>query len=157
MSARARIILIIVSKTEILLNHTKLIILLYMRKRARERGQDERRKLIAGITATHWNAHTAFGKWWICWNRNTCRMMPSTWSWENRAIGGSTFAEWTVCHIIFVAIGVLGIVTIIWTTFAPVADEERSTLFNAATMLAYGRTWTGDVLTAILSIAQRVS
>lgn len=50
MSARARIILIIVSEAEILLNQTKLIIL-YAEER--ERGQDERRELIAGIAATH--------------------------------------------------------------------------------------------------------
>lgn len=115
--------------------------------------------LIARIAASHRDAHTALGEWWICCDRNTCRVMPSTRSRENRAIGWGTFAKRTVCDITFAAVwcvGTLGVVVVVGTTLAPVADEERTSLFDARTMIVAGRIRTGNAFAAALSIAQRM-
>lgn len=90
-------------------------------------------RLIAGITATHRNAHSSIDTSRMCDNRTRRWVLPALRSWRNCAIGGCSTAEWH--HFVtFAAAGVCRIISVCLFRAAldwprRTADEKRSTFF----------------------------
>lgn len=113
--------------------------------------------LVAGIAASHRNAHSTFDSCRMRKNWYTGRIMPTSWSWKNCAIGWGTFSKWCITFTVRMRFVTLSLITFVGTAFRPVADEKWASFFHSHRIIKNGANrwfWTNYTLCTRLHLTR---